>query len=95
MQEKRAEMKRRLSTAALLISSAMFVFSFLSSCNDRLLAITAFVDPCGTVFANCAPGQFQILNAAIGDACIDPECTIPGGCDTGTQPIGTIRDLCP
>ncbi len=95
MQEKRAEMKRRRSIAALLISSVMLLFSFLSSCDDRLLAITAFVDPCGTVFANCTPGQFQILNAEVGDSCIDPECTIPGMCDTGTQPLGTIRVICP
>lgn len=95
MREKRAEMKRRLGTAALLISSAMFVLSLLGSCDDRLLAIVPFVDPCGTVFANCTPGQFQILNAEIGDSCIDPECTIPGMCDTGTQPLGTIRVICP
>ncbi len=88
-------MKRRITTLAVLMSSAMFILGFLDSCNDRLVALTRFVDPCGTVLANCVPGQFQIINADVGDFCIDPECTIPGGCATGTAPLGTIREICP
>ncbi len=95
MISKRMSPKRGVVALVALFSSALFLFGFLDSCDDRLIALTSFVDPCGTVFANCAPGQFQLLNADLGAGCIDPECTVPGGCDTGTQPLGTIRRLCP
>lgn len=88
---------RRLLVGSLLGGGVMF--GFLSDCNDRLVAITNVVDPCGTILANCAPGDFQVRGAGIGDFCIDPTCTIPGGCPTGNgtfiQPIGTRTDICP
>jgi hypothetical protein len=80
--------------AAMVAGSAM-ITGFLDSCTDKFVALTRYVDPCATFLANCAPGEFLTNSAAIGDYCIDPECTVPGGCGTGTQPLGTIRNICP
>jgi hypothetical protein len=70
------------------------MMGFLGSCDDQLIALTQYVDPCGTILGNCTPGSFQANNADLNDWCIDPACTIPGGCGPG-QPLGTIRDICP
>lgn len=84
---------RRAAVAALAVGS-LFQFAFLQSCDDRLTALTQFVEPCGTIFGNCNPGDFQVNAADVGDFCVDPSCTIPGQC--GSQPIlGTITDICP
>ena len=69
------------------------LFGLLGDCNDKLINLTRFVDPCGTVFANCAPGDIIISDAGIADFCIDPGCTVPGGC--GTIALGTITEVCP
>ncbi len=87
--------RKRAARWAACVSSGMMAFSFLSSCDDRLVALTNFVDPCGTILANCAPGSFQSLNADLGDWCLDPACTVPGGCGDPGPPLGTIRDICP
>ena len=67
---------------------------WIESCDDRLLQITQYVDPCGTVLANCNPGDFQVWAADVGDYTIDPSCTVPGQC-SDQQPLGTITDLGP
>lgn len=90
----RVQRKSRLGRAAGLVFGGLFVVGFVESCDDRLIALTQFVDPCGTFLANCNPGDFQTNNADVGDFCIDPACTVPGGCNND-QPIGTIRDICP
>ena len=82
---------RRNSAAVLL--GTMFQLGWLGSCDDRLVGLTNFVDPCGTILANCVPGQFAALNADIGDFCVDPTCTVPGLC--GLPTVGSIRDICP
>jgi hypothetical protein len=74
---------------------AGYLLGFINSCDNWLAGFTGYVDPCGTILANCVPGQFQLLNSDIGDYCIDPACTVPGACDTGTQPLGTIYHICP
>ncbi len=76
------------------IAGGVFMLGILESCNDTLLNLATVVEPCGTIFGNCAPGSFQLLNADIGDFCLDPTCLVPGGCGGG-QPLGTIRNICP
>lgn len=85
--------KRRTLSYVFLVSSGAFAFGLIDSCDDSLVALTQFVDPCGTILANCDPGDFAVLNADIGDSCIDPACTLPGGC--GVVPLGTVREICP
>ncbi len=89
----RTFIKRRTAGVMALVAGGMFALGFLESCDDRLVALTRFIEPCGTIFANCAPGDFQIRAADIGDGCIDPACTVPGGC--GEIPLGTFTDVCP
>lgn len=84
----------RFKTLAYFITGSVFMLSILESCNDTLLSLSTVIEPCGTIFGNCAPGSFQLLNADIGDFCLDPTCLVPGGCGGG-QPLGTIRDICP
>ena len=92
-------MRRIVASTAILVAGTALQFGFVSGCNDRLLGLVDFVDPCLTILGNCAPGSFQSINAEIGDFCIDPTCTIPGGCGYvtggGGPPLGTQRDLCP
>jgi hypothetical protein len=70
------------------------LLGFIESCNDTLIGITRYVEPCGTIFANCFPGDFEVRRADVGDWCVDPACTVPGQCGGG-QPLGTITDVCP
>lgn len=69
-------------------------FGYVGACDDRLVALTNYVDPCGTILGNCAPGTFQSVNSPLGSWCIDPACTVPGGCGNADPPLGTIRDIC-
>lgn len=78
-----------------LLLGALFQLGFVNSCDDRFVQLTRFFDPCGTFLANCTPGSFQANAANIGDFCVDPSCTIPGGCGNTVPPLGTQRDLCP
>lgn len=86
---------------AVSVLAGGFLLSLLGDCNDRLVQFTRFVDPCGTLFQNCAPGDFEVRNAGIADFCVDPTCIVPGGCTAagsvgGTnQPLGTLTDVCP
>jgi hypothetical protein len=70
------------------------VAGFIESCDNRLIGVTRYFDPCLTIFSNCAPGDFEVNNAEIGDFCVDPACTVPGACGP-EQPLGTITDVCP
>jgi len=70
------------------------IAGFIESCDDRVVSLTRYVDPCGTFLANCAPGEFEVRRADVGDYCVDPACTVPGLCGGG-QPLGTITDICP
>ncbi len=85
--------RRRINLVALLFAGAM-IPGILSSCDDRLIGLTRFIDPCGTILANCNPGDFMVNRADVGDFCVDPACTVPGACGDG-QPLGTIIDVCP
>ena len=91
----KANTRRRWNRLASLILGGIFIIGFLESCNDQLLELTKFVDPCGTFLANCDPGDFQVNASGPGDFCIDPACTVPGQCAGEGQPLGTIFDLCP
>lgn len=90
-----SSLRRRVIGWAAIVGSGAIVPQFLDSCNDRLVGLTNFFDPCGTFLANCAPGSFATNNSALGDPCIDPECSVPGQCLTGTPSLGTLLDLCP
>lgn len=72
----------------------IFILGFLESCDDRLVGLTAFFDPCGTILSDCQPGFFQGQAAGIGNPCWDPSCTVPGGCNNDL-PLGATFDLCP
>ncbi len=89
------KIRTRIMKSAILIASGCSLMGFLDTCNDRLVTFTQFIDPCGTFLANCTPGFFQVNAADIGDFCVDPSCTIPGGCGNLNQPLGTITDICP
>lgn len=91
----RRQYRRRSTALAALAIGAVAQFGFVESCDNRLINFTRYFDPCGTILANCTPGSFEANAAEIGDYCVDPACTVPGGCGTGQQPLGTIRDICP
>lgn len=94
MTTRRTKFGYRIARFSALLGSGVVLPGFLDSCDETLINITRYVDPCGTVFANCAPGDFEVNNAEVGDYCVDPACTVPGGCDDN-QPLGTITDICP
>lgn len=85
---------RRLTTALSLIAGTVTILGFLEACDNRLISLTRFIDPCGTFLANCNPGELAVNRADVGDFCIDPTCTVPGQCGPG-QALGTITELCP
>jgi hypothetical protein len=87
--------RRRWIGALAVIGSGVIVPQFVDACDGRLVNLTYYIDPCGTFLANCAPGSFAANNSQLGNPCIDPECTVPGGCGTGNPPLGTVRPLCP
>ena len=58
----------------------------VESCDNRLIGLTRYVDPCGTQLS-CPPGSFEANAARINDPGVDPACVVPG------TPLGTIRDL--
>ncbi|MFQ5462968.1 MAG: hypothetical protein ACE5E5_10120 [Phycisphaerae bacterium] len=98
---KRGSVKRRklLTGAALIATGIVFqAVGFLDGCNDKLVNLTYFVDPCGTFLANCNPGDFQSRNSPLGNPCVDPTCTIPGQCaadpNNPPPPLGTLFRLC-
>lgn len=86
---------RPVRAAMATIATTVFIIGFLQSCDDRLIGLTRFIDPCGTVLGNCAPGDLETNRADVGDFCVDPACTVPGQCGTGQQALGTITDICP
>lgn len=85
---------RRYFRFATVLASGAVLPGFVESCDDRLAFITSYVDPCGSILGNCTPGSFQVQAADVGDFCVDPACTVPGGCGGG-QPLGTITNVCP
>ena len=66
---------RKLTLAAVTAASTLYV-SLGGACE---WATTRF-DPCGTLFANCSQGSFNLAFASVPDYDIDPTCTIPAGC---------------
>ena len=94
MVKQRSVRRNRSAMGAALVLGAVFQFGFVETCNDRLVGLTRYIDPCGTILANCSPGDFEARAAAVGDFCVDPACTVPGQCGGG-QPLGTITDICP
>jgi hypothetical protein len=91
----RASKSARSKAVAALVVGSVMITGYLESCDNRLVGLTRYIDPCTTFLANCAPGEFLSNRANIGDYCIDPACTVPGGCGTGLQPLGTVRNICP
>lgn len=74
--DKRAAKRRRKIVGALLGGGV--ALGFVQSCDDRLIQLTRFFDPCGTILANCLPGQLAAQQADIGDSCF--LCPIQGTC---------------
>ncbi|MCH8148769.1 MAG: hypothetical protein IH987_12355 [Planctomycetes bacterium] len=72
------EAKRRRKIVGALLGGGVMFGGFVESCDNRLIELTRFFDPCGTILANCAPGQLAAQNADIGDPCY--LCTRPEGC---------------
>lgn len=95
MLSSRTGIRRRVVRAMAIATGSVFVVGMLESCNDFMVGASAYVDPCGTIFGNCAPGDIQVRAADIGDSCIDPACTVPGGCGFEGAPLGTITNVCP
>lgn len=91
---KKADVRRRWRSLACAAAGSVCMLGFIEDCDDRIVTLTEWVDPCGTILANCNPGDFQVWAADVGDYTIDPTCTVPGQCDNG-QPLGTITDLGP
>ena len=85
---------RRFIRFAAVFAGGAALPAFFESCDDRLIGLTRYLDPCGTILANCAPGDFVVNAADVGDYCVDPACTVPGLCDPGPA-LGTITDVCP
>ena len=90
----KANAQHRLRRVAGLVFVSVCMVGLLESCNDLLLNATGYVDPCGTIFANCEPGDFLVNAASSPDYCIDPTCTIPGQC-TADPPLGLTANICP
>lgn len=61
----------------ILFGGAM-MFGLVQSCDHRVVELSRIFDPCGTVLANCAPGQLAAQQADAGDPCY--LCPIPGTC---------------
>ncbi|MBI1827840.1 MAG: hypothetical protein HY287_02100 [Planctomycetes bacterium] len=90
-------LQKRLIRWAVGLTSTLPLWGLVNSCNDYLVNATKYVDPCGTILANCVPGSFQANTAPIGSAqaqCLDPTCTIPGACNPGVPVIGSVRPIC-
>lgn len=85
---------RRLFRFAAVIAGGAALPGFIESCDNRLIGLTRYFDPCGTILANCAPGDFVVNRAQVGDFCVDPACTVPGACNDD-QPLGTLTNVCP
>lgn len=94
MTTRRTTFGLKMVRLATVLGSGAVLPGFFDSCDETLINWTRYVDPCGTILANCNPGDFEVNNADVGDFCVDPACTVPGGCGGG-QPLGTITDICP
>jgi hypothetical protein len=86
--------RRIVRWASTSIVAGILPLGLIESCDQRAVELTRYFDPCGTILANCAPGDFQVQAADVGDYCVDPACTVPGQCGGG-QPLGTITRICP
>ena len=91
---RRVHGRRAKQIVAATFLSGVFFLGLIDSCDDRLVALTTYFDPCGTILSNCEPGFFQGQEAGIGNPCWDPTCTVPGGC-SDEIPLGATYDLCP
>ncbi len=76
-----ASRRKHYLAAAVMMTGCLF-FSLGGACEMA----TNYFDPCGTIFANCDPGSFQLQFADVPDWSVDPTCTIPGGCTDGGEP---------
>ena len=84
---------RRFVRFAAVLAGGAAVPSFVQSCDDRMIGLTRYFDPCGTILANCAPGDFAVNAADVGDWSVDCTCTIPGACNNGV-PQDVIMRYC-
>ncbi len=86
--------RRLLKALTGLTLSATFILGFLESCDDKMIGLSRFFDPCGTFLANCQPGELELRAAGPGDFDVDCTCTVPGQCLGQDINIGTISELC-
>jgi len=87
--------RRAYAAWAALFAGSTCVLGFVEKCDNALATVSSYADPCGTIFANCTPGTFEVRAADVGDYCVDPACTVPGQCPDQGQPLGTITRICP
>ena len=92
MSKRRISIGRRIFRHLVLWGSAAIIPSFFQSCDDFLVGVTRYVDPCGTIFP-CPPGSFAVRNANVGDWNVDCTCTVPGACNNNI-PLDVITDYC-
>jgi len=93
MIKRRTGFALRFVRFALVIGSGVVLPGFVDNCNDLLVNLTRYVDPCGTFLANCAPGSFAVNAAEVGDYSVDCTCTVPGACNNGI-PFDVITRIC-
>ena len=68
-----------------LVAAGAILPGFVQSCDDRLIAITRYADPCGTILANCNPGDFEVFAADVGDYCVDLPAPSPVNVAKGSR----------
>lgn len=95
MSKRRISIGRRIVRHAVLWGSAGILPGFFESCDDYLIGVTRYVDPCGPIFSPevCSPGTLEANHAEVGDWSVDCTCTVPGACNTGI-PQNVIADIC-
>lgn len=90
--KRRIGIGRRIFRHAALWGSAAIIPSLFQSCDNFLVGITRYADPCGTIL-DCPPGSFAVNAAAVGDYSVDCTCTVPGACNPGI-PLNIITHYC-
>ncbi len=99
-----SSVRRRVMRLGAMVSAGAMVFGVFQGCDDKLVNFSRYIDPCGTILADCDPGSIEVNAAAVGDYCVDPLCPIPGQCNgnagavggaAANPALGTITDLCP
>lgn len=82
---------RRWARISCLVVGTTFQLGLVSGACDRAANLTQYVDPCGTILADCFPGQFQLYASDVPNYELDPTCTIPGLPGCGAAPPSVLN----